>query len=372
MAINDVNLSGVAQRPRGLVLANGSVIPGVIEIVLDNNNFFQADSFAVTVALNFVSKDNPFYRWDQLTTIEIEILLGFPNNPTNFAKTDLKSFLLGNVDDVEYDPKENTLRLSGRDLTSKLIDYKRAITFSSGSLKASDVVSQIASERGLTPRITATPVPTGTYTQIIHALVKSNSTYWDIIVRLAQVEGFQAYVRGKELFFEPRVAPNADPYLIKYKAADETVGHISMNTTALSFNRNLTVAKDIKVVILSYDKTAKKAISESATRTRSKSKTAGGINKQSDPPQEYVYNVPGLTADKARARAQQKLEELSRHEMNMRATVPGDIDLTAQSVVKVEGTGTAFDQTYFVSSVMRRMHIETGFTMEITGKNQTP
>lgn len=370
--INDPSLVGINQQPRALVFVNGNALPGVLEISVDNNNFFQSDSFSVTVARAAIKSDNPFIDWDKLTTIEVEILIGFPSDPSRFSRGDLTSFLVGYADDLEFDPVNDVIHITGRDLTSKLIDFKRAISFSSGSLKASDVVTQIANERGLTPRVTATPIPTGTYSQIIHSLVKSNSTYWDIIVRLAQIEGYQAYVKGKELVFEPRVAPSADPYVLQYIPPTDSRGDVQLNATEMTFSRNLSVSKDIKVVILSYDTTNKKAISETATRTKSKTKTRSGINGASDPPQEYVYNIPGLTADKARARAQKKLEELSAHEMNVRAVVPGDVILTAQNIVKVEGTNTAFDQTYFVSSVVRRIHFETGFTMAISGKNQAP
>ena len=107
-------------------------------------------------------------------------------------------------------------------------------------------------------------------------------------------------------------------------------------------------------------------------RKRVRNSTTRKVAQSNDPPQEYVYNIPNLTAEQAQAKAQAILEELSRHEMNIYAELPGDVLLTGQNLIKVEGTGTAFDQTYYPSSIVRRYSVHEGFHMTLTAKNQTP
>jgi len=302
----------------------------------------------------------------------MEFFLGFPQDPNFFSPTDLTSFLLGNVDDLEFDPVADVMSFTGRDLTSKLIDFKRTISFSSGTLVASDIVTKIAKERGLTPVVVPTQAAAGVYYQIVKALVESNCTYWDIVTRLAQIERYQAYVVGNELHFEPRTSPDADPYVINWQEPVDTNGFPTANAQQIRFSRNLSIAKDLKVRVLSYDPKKKTAVNETAERKRVYNKVTSKSAKSKEPPQEYVYNVPNLTSDQARQRAQSILEELSKHEMNLHAELPGDLLLTPQNIVALQGTGTVFDQTYFASSISRAYSYDGAFRMTLDAKNQTP
>lgn len=370
--INDPNPQSQGQRPRGLVFANGEQLSQVLEFQIDNNSFFQADTFSLTLALASQPENRDFGWWAVQEKIELEFYIGFPADPDNFTRSELTHFLTGYADDLEFDPIYDTMIFSGRDLTSKLIDYKRAISFV-GELTASGVVEQIARERGLIPVVTPTQKPVGSYYQIFHKLITSDSTYWDIVTRLAQIEQYQVYVKGHELHFEPRTAPDADPYVIRWQKPEvDERGFPIANTTRLKFTRNLSIAKDLKVRVLSFDQKTKQKVEEVAQRKRVYNKSTSKATKFTDPPQEYVYSLPNLTPDQAQRRAQAILEELSRHEMNLHADMPGDVILTPRNVVRVEGTETAFDQTYYASSVSRRYTRGGGFEMHLEGKNQTP
>ncbi|OGB23360.1 MAG: hypothetical protein A3I66_01460 [Burkholderiales bacterium RIFCSPLOWO2_02_FULL_57_36] len=369
--INQPNPQSAAQQPRALVYANGDLVAQVLSFQVDNNSFFQADTFRLTLALASQPVDRGLDWWALQEKLEMEFLIGFPADPDNFTKQELTSFLVGYVDDIEFDEIDDVLILSGRDLTSKLIDYKRSISFV-GELTASGVVTQIAIERGLTPIVTPTQKPVGSYYQIFHKLIASDSTYWDIVTKLAQIERYQVYVKGSELHFEPRTAPDSDPYVIRRQKPTDDRGYPIINATKLKFTRNLSIAKDLKVRIISFDQKTKQKVEETAQRTRVYNKTTSKATKFSEV-QEYVYNLPNLTPDQAKRRAQAILEELSRHEMNMHAEMPGDILLTAQNLIKVEGTGTVLDQPYYASTITRMYDFsDHGFKMHVEGKNQTP
>lgn len=370
--INTPFSGSAGSQPRGMVYANGERVFGVVSFTVDNNNFFQADTFRVTLSMAGQPANRGFDFWASQESVQIELLIGFPNDPDNYGRGDLTSFLLGNVDDFEFDPNADTMTMAGRDLTSKLIDYKRTIIFTSGSLIASDIVKQIAAERGLTPVVTTTSVATGGYYQIVKALVESNASYWDIITKLAQIEQFQAYVKGSELHFEPRTPTSASPYVISWQAPTPDTGYVVSNAPRLTFSRNLSIAKDLKVRVISFDQKTKKIVNEVADRKRVYNKSTNKVSKSTEPPQEYIYHLPNLTANQAQARAQAVLIELSRHEMNLHAEMPGDLLLTPQNIIQVQNTNTAFDQTYFPSSITRTYSMTEGFVMSISAKNQTP
>jgi phage protein D len=308
--------------------------------------------------------------WAQQEKLELEFLIGFPANPDAFQRTELTSFLVGYADDITVDLEGDTITLAGRDLTSKLIDFKRTIVFASGNLIASDIVRQIAVAQGLTPVVTSTSAAVGGYYQIVKALVASDVSYWDIVTRLAQIEGFRAYVKGHELHFEPRPGADADAYVIRWQPA--AAGVPVSNVQRLTFSRNLSLAKDLRVRVISFDAKTKKVVNQTADRKRVYNKTTSKAVPYGGAAQEYVYHIPGRTPAQAQAIAQAKLTELSQHEMNVSADLPGDALLTADTSVQVIGTGSAFDQTYFVSSITRAISFENGYRMVLQAKNQTP
>ena len=80
----------------------------------------------------------------------------------------------------------------------------------------------------------------------------------------------------------------------------------------------------------------------------------------------------GSTAVRCQQYAQARYREIIAHEMRMRARLPADNLLQAKSVIKVQGTGTAFDQTYYPMSITRMMSMDEGYTMLVDAKNRNP
>ncbi len=52
--------------------------------------------------------------------------------------------------------------------------------------------------------------------------------------------------------------------------------------------------------------------------------------------------------------------------------MPGELLLTPRSMIMLEGTGSDFDQAYFVDVIERRLHQTGGFTQHIRAKNTSP
>ncbi len=74
---------------------------------------------------------------------------------------------------------------------------------------------------------------------------------------------------------------------------------------------------------------------------------------------------PNLTSADAQAQAQRVIDDLKRHEWSVNMTMPGEVALTARSVVAIEGTNSAWDRLYSVSQLSRRIDVRRGFTQHL-------
>lgn len=365
-SINTVADGGRVRRPRGIVKINGTVMPGWLEWDVSNNSHYQSDTFRVTFALSKLPAQYGAAWWASQTGITVEIFAGFPVDPENFTEGQLVSWIYGNVDDVEYDPVGTQVHLSGRDLTSLFIDTKTTEKWQ--NLTSSQIATQLAQRHGLTAAVTATSTKAGNFYEIDNAQMNDQRSEWDLLTYLAGKEEFVVYVKGQELHFEPKADPaKTTPYLLQwedYRADSDSPG---FNGKTIKFSRNLTIARGVIVVVKSWNAKQKKGF------TATWPKISKGITPGTPGPkggaQTYVFAKPGLTQQQADEMAQNKHREITRHEMKFQATMPADDLLTTTCVVKVDGTGSMFDQVYFPDTVERRMSISEGYAMSVSAKN---
>jgi hypothetical protein len=52
--------------------------------------------------------------------------------------------------------------------------------------------------------------------------------------------------------------------------------------------------------------------------------------------------------------------------------MPGDVTTTSRLQDQLSGTGTAFDQLYWIDEIEREMGFDGGFGMTIKAKNHSP
>jgi hypothetical protein len=101
-------------------------------------------------------------------------------------------------------------------------------------------------------------------------------------------------------------------------------------------------------------------------------KIKGEQNTTSAPPTTYIFREVGLTQSQAYAFATTKLNELTLHERRIDFEMPGDLSLTPRSVVRLSGTGTDFDQTYYAAQLTLTCSTKVGFSMRVMAKNASP
>jgi phage protein D len=323
-----------------------------------------ASTFHATAALG-IDPNFPAAFWASQDVIPVEVQMGFlpPGAPEGNANW--QTMILGNTDSIEIDPICALLTLSGRDLASLLIDTKTQNAYPNQT--ASQVAASIAAEHGLQASIVATTTPLGAYYQIDHTQLELNNLHrvtneWDLLTYLADTEGFDVFVQGNTLFFQPQPTPQTVTPLQVIMTAGPPV---SANVLTIKLERNLTLARDIQVTVKTWNSRHNGAF------TRIVKGTTGTAPKGSKPV-NYVRIRPGLTPDQALQYGQQQLALLSQHERKVTLTMPGEFNMTPQAMVQLSGTNTAFDQVYFVDQVERAMSYADGFTQTGWLKNTSP
>lgn len=371
MALNTIPVASLARRPRGMVKINGQPVVGWIDWEVDNNSYYQADTWRVRFACGALPVDMRASWLTMQADLSAELLGGFPPDPDSFTAADLTSFVIGRVDSLDYDPAQNTIELSGRDYTSQFLDTKTTEKFQ--NLTASQIAQKLAARHGMICNTTPTKIKAGRYYQIDHAALTDERTEWDLLTWLAHESQYDVWVSGQTLNFMPQVDPTtAEKFQILWQAPEIQGGYAQCNVERLRFSRNLTVSRDVQVTVKSWNAKQKTAFSVTAKAQHSKSKVLRNSKVPHGQAQTYSFTIPGLTKEQAVQKAQALLSDISRHEMRMTATLPGDVLLGTRTLVEVAGTGTAFDQVYWPDSVVRSMSLQEGFRMELRAKNHSP
>lgn len=354
------------RRPRGVVKIDGNNA-SFLSFSVDSSTHFNADKWRVELECWNQPEDFGIFFWDDAANVQVECLMGFlgQNDDVSALPSSPTSMILGQVDNVSVDPIRGCISLSGRDLTARLIDTKTTMKWPDAV--ASHIVTQLANQVGLTPQVTATNTPVGQYQDSAYSQNSRDVPMWDIITYLAQQEGFDAYVTGTTLYFGPPQADtDSNPIPVTVEVPTDTLG-ISSNGTRVRLGRSLTLASDISVTILSH---GVKNGTIKATATRAGTKAAGSsAGKASATVQNYTIRRPNLTQDQAQTLANNTLADLTKHEKTMTVCMEGDPAVSVHRMLTLSGTGTAWDQKYYIQSIERNYEFGGPFDMEISAKN---
>jgi phage protein D len=349
--LNPVVLSDV-RRPVVELTVNGIPIPGLIEAEVTNNTHFASDTFHAVLALSELpAAYGPDY-WANSVYDRIGIAAGF-------AGERLMPLILGQVDEIDYDPVRRTITLSGRDLSAPLIDAKTAEKFVNQT--ASQIAETLADRHGLLSKVQATSTKAGTYYSHEHVVLTQEQSEWDLLVYLAEQEGFDVWVTGDRLHFEPSPLPTNPAYKIAW---DEAA--LASNALDIRLSRSQTLARDVIVIVRSWNQKLQRAfkVEFRVARLANGEREAGRRAFQT-----YSFNVPNLTRDQCLALAKAKAEEITRHERVLTASLPGDSKLTTRAMIHLVGAGNGWDQLYYPDSVTRRISFEEGYRMDLRAKN---
>ena len=364
-------LRSSATQPRVAAYANSERLEGLVSFEVDQNTHYHADTFRLVLCLSRQPANRDWAWWSSQLEIEVELLAGYPPDAQVWDREDLTSLLIGYVDDIEIDPIADEIVMAGRDLTARFIDTKTIEKFQ--NLTASQVATKLAESHSLKPIVTTTDVTVGSYYQIDHVAMQDDRPEWDLLTYLANVSGNVVYVKGRELHFEPKPdTAKQEPYVLRYRPPDDDSASPRFNAMTLNLTRNLTVARGVKVTVRSWNQKQKKGFAKFADRAKVRNKTISRVSRPLGPPQQYSFFFPNMTPDEAQKKANQLLQDISEFEMNLVASIPGDADVGQAVVIRLEGTGTDFDQLYYPASVVHSYDENGGYRTTLRAKNASP
>jgi phage protein D len=376
--INDPRAGSAVRQPRGAVKINGNVVPGWIDFSVTNNTYFEADTFRVTysaTALTRMVAPDALYdaTWfsEIATDTYIEVLAAVRvSNPDKPDPSEMTSLIYGRIDDIEYNPKLRTITLTGRDLTGALIDAKVPRDYVNQT--ASSIATDLAKQHNLTPVVTAIKGAVGTAQPNGDVeLIQTEGSDWDLLAALARQAGFICYVQQQSLYFQPE-SSDPDTYQITWTPPTKDVGDPIASVVDLTFSRSLTIVKGVTVKAMSSGRINKPSVTRYYP-TAPKSITPGKATAYG-PTTLYTYRLPAdMTPNAVEQFALSRYKLITSHAMKLTARLPGDGVLAPRGVIiKVSGTGTAYDQTYYPRSVTRTLSVEEGYSMTVEAQNFTP
>ena len=357
--LNSISTAGQLTQPRGIVTINDIQLPW-INFEVENNNYYMADTFHVLMSLTEMPPEYDVTYWKTIISIYINIYAGFPPDITNYSPNNLQNLIYGRVDDITIDRKTRMISLTGRNLLAEFLDNKTTKKYQNSV--SSEVAIELATSHGLTPIVTETDTPVGVYYENNYSKLTSEQSEWDLLTFLAQQEGFNCFVKGKNFYFQPKTPLTAKPYVINYDPEDFDAPYPISNCQELRFNRNLTLAKGLSVTVRGWNSDENQPFQ---TTVRSRLRPGRPVGNY----QKYEYRQDGLSPEQILQYANQKYKELSQHENKYSIELPADDILTVENVIQIIDNEDGTKDVFYPDSITRRMDFNTGYTMNITVKN---
>lgn len=363
--LNQLPTAGTLVAPRSILMVGSKVIDWT-DWSAGHNGIYEAGTLRVEVPAKFAD----WAWWTQQTEILIDVYVGLPKDPRNYSASDLTLLQTYRVDSIRLDAMTQAIMLSGRDLTGLLTDKKVDIKFQNQT--ASQVATYLAGLVGLTPNVQATKTLVGHFFTLDHVSLHHQQSIWTILTYLAQHEGLQCFVLGRTLYFGAFGSTlSSDPYVIQYDPPSIDRPYPQSNAVALNFEHDLTLANDVSVRVRSFHG-MKNAVYTSIATSSKTTKRIESSATLAQSLQQYDFTFADLTQAQCDAKAQQLLDQISKHEFKMEAALPGDAIIYPWTPVEVRGTGTPYDTTYQSARIMRRCSVNPPrFDVTVHGKTAT-
>lgn len=336
--------NSTARAPTGFVEINGTQIP-VIDASTTLSKKASADSFQASLPMNWQGIDDSF--WAGLTSSDkATLILGDgAGNTKRFMQTD--------IDTVTLHYANQTVQLGARSDQKKAIEKRSDTQYQNKT--AVEIAQQVADDHGWDfVSDEDSGDKSGKLHHIDQAVITDQTSDWQLVQRLAQEEGVEAWVTDNTLYFK-NADDDSDPvYLVQYQAPSPS-GQASANFMELTVKRTLGAGKTVESTSKSWHSKQKTA--------RTSTHTIAGDGEVNT----YIERVPNLTQEQLDKRAKKRGESIVRHELGIDLTLPGDLTLDPMS--RLQLTGTAFDQIFYIDSVSFHLADGDGLRMTIDAKN---
>jgi hypothetical protein len=344
------SLASSLRRPRAFISVEGAQL-SPIECSVSQSAHQSADTFYAKLPLDNAAGLDENY-WADTAEIPVTIL-----GTNDYVAGSMVTMLVGNADEPMIDFATRSVTIRGRDLTGKLTDLKTNEKWQNLSNK--DIITQLAGRVGLTVNFAGDTDQSGLQFDQDYNEISDLDACWNVIVACAKRLGCIAFIKATVLYVQPIDQPPSDFYRITYLRPTPTQVATG-NFVALQCARNLNLAKDASVEIQSWQHKQGKAIT-------SKFESKG---KGSSSPQLYQFRAANLTKEQQDRIAKNHLRETLSHERTVDLdNLPGDVTVSPLLGLALNGTGTAYDQNYIMSTVGHHFSM-SGYSMDINAHSQ--
>lgn len=339
------------------VSINDVCVKNWIGFTVNLNGFGDIDSFSLDLPWTIGDEpEDPLLYSGSTKSVDwindsavIKIEAGYDN--------ELNLLIEGNMDAPKWHfGNSEKVTITGRSFAAKAYDEKETVKYQ--NMTSTEVHATLAQKHGLTP---VTPVATSTmigeYINGDHASLTSEESHWDLVLYLAENEGFVTRVRGKEWYFGPLESlSNMQKEPLHYTYGVD-IGDELVIEGAPNASRNLTVE------VISYQPAKTKR--GKGSRIVEKSTSIGkGINK-------YVIRkyVPNITRDQAQRIAKNTLQELSRQQLFGSFPCDYNPELDIDRKIVLNGVGVGLSQYYFVQGLRLTCNRDNGLKCNVSFSN---
>jgi hypothetical protein len=338
--------SGRLRYPQFRVLVNGIPIDAVSEARVESTNYYRPDHFTIYLAADLRSPSG-LYSSCQAAPSVYTILARLSSH------SDYTQLFVGRADVWRSDYTARTIRISGRDLSAVLQDTPSSDSFLNRT--SSEIAVILANRHALIPVVTPTYTLAGRYysdnvSQTSFNQFSRTATEWDQLTFLARCEGFDVYVDGHSLFFQP---PASDVLISDIIRPDDLID--------LKLQHRLQLSSEVAVTVRSWNSQDSSTVLQSAISRRIDDPYGTAVNGI----QRYNLLKPNLTESEAATIASAKANEITRHEQCIEFVMPGELLLSSRGRFVLQGTQSTFDQIYEIDAVERTLSSTKGFVQTV-------
>lgn len=321
------------------IVVDGKTVEGLLHVSIVTSNCFSSDRYSLTFAMGPPPLCDISY-WSDLSSAYVTVSVITDSQPVP------QGLISGMVDMVHIDPVNGMVTLEGRDLSSCLIDAYRQQDFVNQT--ASEVVSAIASNHGLTPVITATSSIVGRYygdgyTRLSLGQYSRLRSDWDVVVELARENSFDVFVQGTSLFFQPSLTPDNLPVPVYLR-----------DIKSMRFECALNLASGPTARVQSWN-SQNMASYDSDLSQEGSNATANIPNMQ-----PFLFCGSNFTSQQSTDSAARYAAELSHLNTVLEIEMPWNLQLVPRTVIMIKETNSSLDKSYIIDSIERRYSTTAG------------
>ena len=325
---------------------NGNPVYGILHISVMKSNCYTADTFSATFAIG-PPPLNGIKFWASLSNVYLEI--NIKTGPVSGTIT----LITGMLDLMTIDPINGIVSVEGRDLSASLVDSSSQEDFVNQT--ASEIVKIIAQNHGLDAVISSTFGSVGryvedNYTKLSLGQFSRFRSDWDLIVELARENGYDVFVEGRTLYFQPAVDiafGSRRLYRSNYRSIRlERV--LSQNTTQSVHMRSWNCQN-----MVSY-------VSDSSLDTNGTGQASNIVTNAN-----YLFSTPNLTSHQVDQSAVRYDREVRRLRVVVVIEGPWDLGISPRAPFYIAETYSILDGPYQVESIERHYTSSSGSSQTI-------